>query len=138
MAFQTQPLTIQVFSHHEGQQLSDDQWANACAGLERERDAVVNAWRGSDAIELVFDAASVQDALVNTTPAGYEVELTVLIANDVPGTQLVEFIQSLPQLAKPAEEEDTDGFEAPEGPDTLDGDDQTPPANPQTDSDEWE
>jgi hypothetical protein len=134
MAFQTQPLTIQVFNHHEGRQLSDERWANACFGLERERGAVVNAWRGSDAIELVFDVTSVQDALVNTTPAGYEVELTVLIANDVPGQQLVEFIQSLPQLAKPVEDE---GFKLSEGADAYETTEGAQSSADQKDSDEW-
>lgn len=98
LAFQTQPLVIQVFSHHEGNTLTDEQWLKACASLNHERDAVLNAWRGSDAIELVFDASSVTDAITNVTPEGYELELTVLIANDVAGTALVNFIQQLPQL----------------------------------------
>lgn len=98
LAFQTQPLVIQVFSQHEGTALTDEQWLKACASLNHERDAVLNAWRGSDAIELVFDASSVTDAITNVTPEGYELELTLLIANDVAGTALVNFIQQLPQL----------------------------------------
>lgn len=127
LAFQTQPLIIQVLDYHQGQQLSASQWASACRSLERERDAVVNAWRGT-AIELVFDAASVQAAAVNTTPAGYEVRLTVLVANDAPGQQLVEFIQSLPQPAKPVEDSErsegtaktTEGAQTPVDPNNSD------------------
>lgn len=96
IAFQNAPLVIQIVDIHSGAKLTAEQWEQACKNLESEREVFINAWRGTNAVELVFDATSVRNHTITDNDQGYSVALTLHVDKNAAGTGLVDYIRNLP------------------------------------------
>jgi hypothetical protein len=95
MALQSNPLQFQVTNLMGDYVLSETEWVEACASLERDRTALLRAWGAVEHVELVLDLETVTDLVVYpTTETGItEVDVRFTIDGSAQGVQLVDFLR---------------------------------------------